>query len=139
MDCPVCKEAMVVLELQQVEVDYCFGCGGIWLDAGELELLLHKSGGEEDELGPALAQEGKKVKGQKRRCPKCRKRMLQLTVGETPSVTLDRCPRGHGLWLDDGELSELVKSAGGRADLGALADFFGNLLTRPKENDSAEG
>ena len=31
---------MITLELQEVEIDYCTDCGGIWLDAGELELLL---------------------------------------------------------------------------------------------------
>ena len=40
MDCPVCKDAMITLELKDVEIDYCTDCGGIWLDAGELELLL---------------------------------------------------------------------------------------------------
>ena len=40
MDCPICKNAMITLELQEVEIDYCTDCGGIWLDAGELELLL---------------------------------------------------------------------------------------------------
>jgi len=40
MNCPVCKDSMVVLELEQVEIDYCTGCEGVWLDAGELELLL---------------------------------------------------------------------------------------------------
>jgi Zn-finger nucleic acid-binding protein len=40
MDCPVCQDAMITLELSDVENDYCTDCGGIWLDAGELELLL---------------------------------------------------------------------------------------------------
>ena len=40
MICPVCKNPMVVLELDQIEIDHCLNCGGIWLDAGELELLL---------------------------------------------------------------------------------------------------
>ena len=40
MDCPVCKNAMITLELEDVEIDHCLDCGGIWLDAGELELLL---------------------------------------------------------------------------------------------------
>ena len=40
MDCPVCKNAMITLELADVEIDYCTDCGGIWLDAGELEMLL---------------------------------------------------------------------------------------------------
>ncbi|MCL4278881.1 MAG: zf-TFIIB domain-containing protein, partial [Ignavibacteriaceae bacterium] len=40
MLCPVCNNPMIVLELEQVEVDYCTNCAGVWLDAGELELLL---------------------------------------------------------------------------------------------------
>ena len=42
MDCPVCKNAMIVLELDEVEVDYCADCRGVWLDSGELELLLEE-------------------------------------------------------------------------------------------------
>ena len=31
---------MVILELNEVEIDFCTGCNGIWLDSGELDLLL---------------------------------------------------------------------------------------------------
>ena len=34
---------MLTLELTGVEIDHCTDCGGIWLDAGELELLLGDS------------------------------------------------------------------------------------------------
>ncbi len=44
MDCPVCKSAMITLELAKVEIDYCTGCKGVWLDAGELEMLLEDKG-----------------------------------------------------------------------------------------------
>ena len=43
MDCPVCKNAMITCELYEVEIDYCLQCSGIWLDAGELEMLLGDS------------------------------------------------------------------------------------------------
>ena len=39
MDCPACKEPLIVLELNEVEIDNCVSCGGIWLDKGELERL----------------------------------------------------------------------------------------------------
>ena len=42
MLCPVCKESMVVLELNEIEIDFCTRCSGIWLDAGELELLIEQ-------------------------------------------------------------------------------------------------
>ena len=40
MQCPVCKRPMISLELNEVEVDHCVACGGVWLDSGEMELLL---------------------------------------------------------------------------------------------------
>ena len=40
MQCPVCDRPMISLELHEIEVDHCVACGGVWLDAGELELLL---------------------------------------------------------------------------------------------------
>ena len=40
MDCPVCREPMIGLEYEKVEVDYCPACAGVWLDEGELEVLL---------------------------------------------------------------------------------------------------
>ncbi len=42
-----------------------------------------------------------------RTCPSCRAD-LETTVHE--GVDLDRCPAGHGLWLDKGELRAVVMS-----------------------------
>lgn len=44
--CPRCKVALTERELQQVHVDICPQCGGMWLDAGELDLIrdARKSG-----------------------------------------------------------------------------------------------
>ena len=40
MDCPVCHNALITLALAEVEIDHCIECGGIWLDGGELEILI---------------------------------------------------------------------------------------------------
>lgn len=42
MNCPVCKdEVMIILELDEIEVDYCGFCKGVWLDEGELEEIIN--------------------------------------------------------------------------------------------------
>ena len=43
MICSVCENPMVVLELDQIEIDHCLHCGGIWLDKGELEEVIKLS------------------------------------------------------------------------------------------------
>ncbi len=41
MKCPTCHDAsLTVIDRQGVEIDYCPACRGIWLDRGELEMLL---------------------------------------------------------------------------------------------------
>lgn len=108
MDCPVCKAAMIVLELDEVEVDYCCDCQGIWLDAGELELLLGGASKSEALLAsfqPANTPENK------RKCPICLKKMDKVLIGETAGKRelIDHCGHNHGLWFDRGELQEILK------------------------------
>ena len=40
MKCPVCKNMMIVVEHEHIELDYCPDCAGVWFDAGELDLLF---------------------------------------------------------------------------------------------------
>jgi Zn-finger nucleic acid-binding protein len=110
MDCPVCKNAMITLELEDVEVDYCTECGGIWLDAGELECLL----GEPEKAKQLLdsftidSQCTERI----RQCPICDKKMQKITVGSSaPVLLIDKCRRGDGLWFDQGELNDICDRA----------------------------
>ncbi|MHC4114871.1 MAG: zf-TFIIB domain-containing protein [Planctomycetota bacterium] len=108
MDCPVCKKAMITFELEQVEVDNCTSCGGIWLDAGELEILL----GDSAEAKGLLAsfKVDKKCREKKRKCPICLKNMEKILTGPSESaLLLDKCPKGDGLWFDKGELKDVLK------------------------------
>jgi Zn-finger nucleic acid-binding protein len=110
MDCPVCKNAMIVLELAEVEVDYCTDCGGIWLDAGELELLLGHSQQTKQLLDSFKTDSTCTEK--RRKCPICLKKMQKVVVGpSTPPVLIDKCTRGDGLWFDHGELQNILDKA----------------------------
>lgn len=107
MDCPVCKEPMIVLELDEVEIDHCTSCGGIWLDAGELELLL----GDPDSRDRFLSsfETDEVTEERSRRCPICRKRMEKVSAGANGKVRIDRCRNNDGIWLDEGELEEILQ------------------------------
>ncbi|UCE99426.1 MAG: zf-TFIIB domain-containing protein [Planctomycetota bacterium] len=110
MDCPVCKSAMIVLELQEVEVDFCTACGGIWLDAGELELLLGNSQKTEQLLDSFRID--RQCTEKRRKCPICLKKMGKIVVSHsTPPLLLDKCHKGDGLWFDKGELQVILNAA----------------------------
>jgi len=107
MDCPVCKKPMLVLELHQIEMDYCQVCGGIWLDEGELELLLGDAGEKEKLMASFSADIENPEK--RHRCPVCSKRMNKVLVGRNNKVLLDKCKKNHGFWFDEGELHEVIE------------------------------
>lgn len=98
---------MIVLELEQVEVDYCIGCAGVWLDAGELELLLETD--EERERLINLFKEAAEVKEKSYNCPICGKQMKKSEIGEKGKVVVDKCRKNHGIWFDKGELKKVVE------------------------------
>ncbi len=107
MDCPACGNAMITLELADVEIDHCVDCGGIWLDAGELELLMDDAQKASRLL--ASFQEDVSSSEEPRKCPICDKKMAKIVVGRTqPVLLIDKCRRGDGLWFDRGELKDIL-------------------------------
>jgi Zn-finger nucleic acid-binding protein len=103
---------MITLELEDVEIDYCTDCGGIWLDAGELELLLGEPGEAEHLLG-SFKIDSRSAESV-RKCPICDKKMQKIIAGASaPALLIDKCRKGDGLWFDTGELHDIA----GRAQL----------------------
>lgn len=105
MNCPVCKEPMIILELNKVEIDYCPNCSGIWLDEGELE-LLYSIDQSEEEL-KKLFHQLSSTKEKSYKCPICRKYMVKTQFKDS-DVILDICPQNHGIWFDKGELEKVL-------------------------------
>lgn len=106
MNCPACKNPMIILELNQVEIDYCSVCKGIWLDHGELELIFSNS--EKNTLSESFKSK-KDFDEAKRRCPICKKKMDKVEF-ENTGIIIDKCAKNHGLWFDNGELNLLLKT-----------------------------
>lgn len=113
---------MVAFELDGVEIDRCVACHGTWLDNGELQLIAGQAGVEQGGLTRALVQ-AKGVRGGRRRCPRCQRRLDAVDVGEASPLAIDRCPGGCGLWFDDGEMQQFI-SRFNEGEPGAVARFF---------------
>jgi Zn-finger nucleic acid-binding protein len=106
MECPACREPLIVAEREGIELDVCPWCHGLWFDTGELALLAEKLGRAlrmpDGMLEPAVTTE------KSRACPRCDKAMEKVYLGTSPRMLLDRCA-GHGLWFDRGELGALMR------------------------------
>ena len=107
MNCPDCSNPLIVLELDDVEIDYCTDCEGKWLDSGELELLLEDSVKKDELLDSFLSSPIHEEKHLK--CPICSKKMNKVLVDSVRKVTLDECSNKCGIWFDKGELLDVIK------------------------------
>jgi Zn-finger nucleic acid-binding protein len=107
---------MLVVEYNNIELDYCNDCHGVWFDSTELELLLKSLNLDshnlllEDILKSPEAESAEK----NRRCPICRQKMKKTIIGEHPGVLVDVCLQGHGLWFDGGEVTQLLRYLAGK-------------------------
>jgi Zn-finger nucleic acid-binding protein len=131
MNCVACNEPMIVLELDEIEIDYCLECGGVWLDSGELELLI----GDASEVNKLMAQAVSEAEVMRsgRKCPICRKRMEAALIGADTKVEIDRCVNNDGLWFDRGELREILEMMHGEKSekvVALLKDVFGTNSTK---------
>jgi hypothetical protein len=44
MRCPKCGQSLYDIDYKGVKIDRCPGCQGVWLDAGELDLVTKNEG-----------------------------------------------------------------------------------------------
>lgn len=55
MKCPTCTNSTLVLSVREnVEIDYCPDCRGVWLDRGELDKIIERANAGQP--SPASAQ-----------------------------------------------------------------------------------
>jgi len=117
MICPTCKNPMLVVEYQKIELDYCGNCQGVWFDAGELELILGSVGIGETKsiLNNLLQSPAASTQEKKHKCPICHRNMKKVNISGTDHVIIDTCGREDGVWFDGGEVDHLIKFLGDKS------------------------
>ena len=131
--CPACRrEPLVVLEYEDVEVDYCVACRGVWLDAGELELLFGDAGTCAAFL--TIGSETARPTSEKARmCPICDRRMRKETTEGAPPVLFDHCSAKHGIWLDHGELASILVNADALGADSLISTHLRRVFAKPEK------
>lgn len=108
MQCPRCSEA---LRPGIAHVQLCPRCDGCWVDKGSLFQLtrLTREQLSQTPIEPTLVADPKPLRmaDQILNCPQCRLPMKRQIYCGDSGIEVDRCP-DHGMWLDDGELSQLL-------------------------------
>jgi Zn-finger nucleic acid-binding protein len=107
--CPSCRNELQRIEIGTTRLMECDTCDGVWVDAESFERLcasreasaavLHKL----QRTAPGRID----LRVQYRRCPQCGTMMNRVNFGKVSGTVVDVC-KGHGTWLDAGELHRIV-------------------------------
>ena len=115
MICPACRSAMVIVEYDDIELDYCTACKGVWFDAGELDLLLEAADIDNYDsfidsfLDSFLEKAEAETPEKKRKCPICNSKMRKVFIDDANQVLVDFCRHEHGIWFDNQEVHRLME------------------------------
>ncbi|MBM3883956.1 MAG: hypothetical protein FJ387_30340 [Verrucomicrobia bacterium] len=112
LKCPRCSTGLETVLYEGVEIETCPGCGGEWLDAGELRQIVQhiEAKFSREELGQldALHKNVFQITSapdQNLSCPKCPEQKLSAyNYASSSGIILDKCPGCGGVWLDRNEL-----------------------------------
>jgi len=105
--CPRCKEKLSPHTVEELELQVCTLCGGLWIGLKEFREAVRKpppqgmENQEEENVGKALWEESKLE------CPICGLLMSKGRYAYSSGVIIDRCQNCGGIWLDRGELARL--------------------------------
>lgn len=108
--CPRHDRAMRRFDLGGVQVDRCPVCGGIWMDAGELERIVAQGEHGRDDL-TRLDHPGTTIEEADHEacCPRDGAPLVPRVDPEHPGVEFDVCGACRGVFFDAGELSEMTR------------------------------
>lgn len=105
MFCPNCKKnILLIMEYENIELDFCPDCLGVWLDAEELQWILESQFDERSIFTKNTVDETKK------KCPRCQTYMQKVSLPQNDKIVYDICPENHGIWFDRGELENLIQN-----------------------------
>ncbi|GJM18531.1 MAG: hypothetical protein DHS20C14_07440 [Phycisphaeraceae bacterium] len=108
--CPCDGTVMRKVDVEGVVVDRCPGCGGVWLDLGELAQLLGVEDAKTEiaDLDPE-AHTHAPASDTVRVCPRDGQRLTPVRVPQQAHIEYDLCTHCGGTFYDAGELRDLSR------------------------------
>lgn len=91
------------------KIQRCSQCQGLWFSQEDLAVLRRDEWMADYILDPGKARTGRKYDRLTGiTCPDCSTPMKHETDDEQPHILYEVCPKGHGVFLDAGEFTDLI-------------------------------
>ncbi|MCD6097785.1 zf-TFIIB domain-containing protein [bacterium] len=105
LKCPRCGGGFAFEKHDGKTILRCNNCRGIWIDSSTLSQIVEERELDfpDEEVTESSVEKGEIC------CPVCGKAMQRVNYSYSTGIIIDRCPDGHGVWLDAGELKKIVK------------------------------
>ena len=110
MECPRCLRQLGEIRIEELPLNECPGCRGVWFDFTEFERLLGMGRRGLDVLDVSrLSPEEASGEQEKLYCPRCEGHLVKVRSTLDPEVTLLGCLSCYGRWIDGNELLRLKR------------------------------
>jgi len=109
-NCPLCNDSLVEVD----NIKYCNKCDGLFLCEEDLLEIVTNSVEKHKSPNPKILRfiqnnpRDNRKKTQYHPCPVCKIAMQHLNYKKVSGVILDFCEE-HGIWLDGGELRQIIE------------------------------
>lgn len=106
--CPACRSGLQSVDVGPTALMECAACDGVWVDADAFERLCTDQDMQAAVLHWSAERTGVATGPMRYRpCVQCGKLMNRVNFGRLSGTVVDVC-RGHGTYLDAGELHRIV-------------------------------
>jgi Zn-finger nucleic acid-binding protein len=107
--CPACRNLLQQVSIGPTKLLECGRCDGVWVDAEVFERLCADKAAQAAALHRLAGRPSATTAGpvKYRPCPRCGKMMNRVNFGKLSGAVVDVC-KGHGTFLDPGELHQVV-------------------------------
>jgi Zn-finger nucleic acid-binding protein len=108
--CPACQSQLRAVTIGATTLLECASCDGVWVDAEVFERLCADRESQAavlPKLSAPKAATNRPGRIKYRPCVRCRKMMNRVNFGSISGAVIDVC-KGHGTFLDAGELHQIV-------------------------------
>jgi len=105
LNCPHCRHHLLEpIRSEEIEIDACVHCGGLWFDQNELDKIVHSYDPNYPREVSIVESLGQSVGESQKRCPHCKESLVTHQFEKGGDLKIDICHACNGIWLDQGEL-----------------------------------
>lgn len=130
MNCPICNHPMHHHRFDEITLNECGRCGGIWFDAGQLDQLKEITDPDlrwlDIDFWKSLTEF--EVTHHPLKCPHCQRVYLTKIREKHTDTSVLTCNQCHGIWVERNQLIKIIAELSLQVEKMDSADYIRETL-----------